>query len=351
MDDLIKELGINEEFQQKAIKPKKTYSNFRDNLPPIEDYNLMVDTLHLPKDKKGYSILLVAVDLATREFDIEPMKSAVDKKTKKEAITAEDALNALKAMFKRKHIKKPYASLSSDGGPEFKASFHKYCFDNSILHTVSERGRHKQQAPVESLNRQLGRLFNGYMNKMELKTGKDYCEWTDIIDVVREKLNKIRKVPATAKSMKDVTYKVPDIITKPKFKEGNLVYRLLDHVENALGKKQPTEQYREGDYRWDRIPRRIEQVFIYTGHQTYRYQLKGLPHVSFADWELKPSKEEEELFEVRQFLESRKVGNKIELLTWYYNEKKAESSWQPRSEMIKYVPDMVKAFEDKDKKK
>lgn len=351
MEALIKELGINEEFQQKASKPKKPYSNFRDNLPPIEDYDMMVDTLHLPRDKNGYSFLLVAVDLATREFDIEPMKSAIDKKTKKEAITADDALNELKAMFKRKHIKKPYASLSSDGEPEFKAAFHKYCFDNSILHRVSERGRHKQQAPVESLNRQLGRLFNGYMNKMELKTGKEYCEWTDIVSIVREKLNKIRKIPATAKSMKDVTYKVPDFTTKPKFKEGNFVHRLLDHVESALGKKQPTEQYREGDYRWDRMPRKIEQVFFYSGDQTFRYSLNGLPHVSFAEWEIKQSKEEVELFEVRQFLKSRKVGNKIELLTWYFGEKKKLASWQLRSEMIKYVPDMVKAFEEKDEKK
>ena len=48
-------------------------------------------------------------------------------------------------------------------------------------------------APVERLNRDLGRLFNGYMNKIEKKTNKVYREWTDIIDSVREKLNIFRK--------------------------------------------------------------------------------------------------------------------------------------------------------------
>ncbi len=346
MQDLINELGIDETFQKKPKRPKKAYSNFADNVPAIEDYNFMADTLHMPKDKNGYGFLLVVIDLATHEFDIEPMKSAVDKKTKKDAITSQDALLAMNTMFKRKHINKPYASLSSDGGPEFKSVFAKYLYKNSILHRVGEIGRHQQHAPVESLNRQLGRLFNGYMNKMEIKTGKPYREWTDIIDIVRTKLNALRKNPVTAKSMIDITYKVPNISHKPKFKVGTLVYRVLNHVESALGNKQPSEKYREGDYRYDRQPRKIEQIFVYTGDQLYRYQLKGLPNVSYAEWELMPATEEDELFEVRKFLKSRKKGNKVELLTWYWKELKKDASWQPRSEMIKFVPDMVNKFEE-----
>jgi hypothetical protein len=196
------------------------------------------------------------------------------------------------------------------------------------------------------LNDELGRLFNGYMNKKEVQTGKVYREWTDIIDKVRDKLNKIRKVNMTAKSMKDVSFPVPEINREPKFKEGDLVYRSLDYPENALGQKQPTANFRRGDYKMDRQPRKIEQVFVYAGDVPFRYQLNGLPHVSFAEWELKPAKEEEEMFEVRQFLKSRKVGNEVELLTWYWGEKKKDASWQIRSEMIKYVPELVQDFVD-----
>eukprot|EP00981_Chlorochromonas_danica_P010827 scaffold3440_cov166-Ochromonas_danica.AAC.1 len=95
-------------------------------------------------------------------------------------------------MFKRKYIKKPYASLKTDGGSEFKGVFHKWLQNNEIMHKVSLPFRHKQMANVESLNRQLGRLFNGYMNTKEEETGKRYREWTDIVDIVRKELNEHR---------------------------------------------------------------------------------------------------------------------------------------------------------------
>ena len=348
MDKIIEDLGIDEKFQKPAKKPKKAFSTFKDNLPPIEDYNLMADSLHLPKTKKGYSFLLVMVDLATHECDFEPMKSEVkvNKKSKKDGITSAMALQAMLKIFKRKYLNKPYASISCDGGPEFKGVFKKYCFENSILMRVGEVGRHYQSAPVESLNRQLGRLLNGYMNKMTLQNRKPYNEWTNILSIIREKLNDIRKLPTAAKTMKDVTYKTADITHKPKFNNGDLVYRLLDHVEDSLGNKQLTEKYREGDYRYDQQPRKIKQTFVYTGHQLYRYQLTGLPHVSYCDWQLMAAEEQEdELFRVRKFIKSRQVNNEIQLLTWYHGELKKNASWQLRSDMMKYVPNMVRAFE------
>jgi hypothetical protein len=310
MNKIIEDLDIDETFQKRPHKPKKAFSTFKDNLPPIEDYNAMVDTLHLPKTKDGYAFLLVMVDLATHECDFEPMRyeQKPSKKPKKDAVTAEMSLAAMMKIFKRKYLNKPYASISADGGPEFKGVFKKYCYDNSILLRVGEVGRHYQSAPVESLNRQLGRLLNGYMNKMTLKTNKPFYEWTDIIDIIRVKLNEFRKVPTSVKSMKDVTYKTADITHKPKFHDGDLVYRLLDHVEDAMGYKQSSEKYREGDYRYDRQPRAIKQTFFYTGDQLYRYQLTGLPHVSYSEYQLMIAEEEEdELFEVKQFINLEKL--------------------------------------------
>ena len=48
-------------------------------------------------------------------------------------------------LFTRDYIKKPYASLKKDGGTEFKGIFHKYLYDNDILHKAG-------LANVESLN-------------------------------------------------------------------------------------------------------------------------------------------------------------------------------------------------------
>ena len=276
-------------------------------------------------------------------------------------------------MFTRKFIKKPYSSIRTDGGVEFKGAFDKYCYDNSIMHTVGVRGRHQQQANVESLNRQLSRLFNGYMNSIEVKTGKTYRNWTDVITNVRTDLNKLRKkvlikdsitalpqeplnlikkkITKTKDKKGKITEKITYVDNKPKYKMGDIVYRKLDHVEDAIGNKQPTEKARMGDIRWDRQPRKIEQVFTYDGENTYRYQITGLKNVSYSEWELMPAKEEAELFEVRKILNKKKVGNKYEYLTWYWGELKKEASWQPEAELLKYVPKLIKEYNETPKKK
>ncbi len=135
------------------------FNNIRNNVPQKEDYNMMADLLELPKTKNGYRYLLVIVDLFSREFDIEPLKNKEPK----------NVLDAMKKCFGRKHLNKTYASLRTDSGNEFKGVFHKWLFDNNILHKVALPNRHKQLSTVESLNKQLGRLFNGYMNKKNLK--------------------------------------------------------------------------------------------------------------------------------------------------------------------------------------
>ena len=85
-------------------------------------------------------------------------------------------------MYKRPYIKKPYASIRTDSGNEFKGVFQKYLYDESILHTVPENlAVTNNLANVESLNRQLGRIFNGYMNKKEEETGKVYRRMDNIL--------------------------------------------------------------------------------------------------------------------------------------------------------------------------
>jgi hypothetical protein len=162
---------------------------------------------------------------------------------------------------------------------------------------------------VESLNKQLGRLFNGYMNQMEEKTGKRYNNWTDIVGMVREKLNAVRK-KAVPKDINSYEYPVQEDLKEvvvesekskkpmtqyeriePKYKVGRYVYRYLDHPKNALGKNQPTAQRRQGDYNFDRVARRIDQIFTMGGKgPTYRYMLEDVPNVSYTENQLKPAR-------------------------------------------------------------
>ena len=300
MNDIVAQLGIDDTFTKRRNGNRdKSFNAVRDNVPLVEDYNMMADILFLPTASFGYKYLFVIVDLASNEFDIEPIKNK----------DPDTVLKAMKKCFTREHIKEPKFTLKTDGGNEFKGVFKKYLYDESILHKVALPHRHSSMSSVEALNRQLGRLFNGYMNKKEIATGKPYNNWTDIVPVVRKMLNDVRKIKLpddinshsypVQEDLKEVKVTVKDKkkgIThteiqyqriKPKFRVGQMVHRYLDYPKNALGKNQPTAQRREGDYLWETRARQIVQIITMGGRgPLYRYILEELPSVSFTENQL-----------------------------------------------------------------
>lgn len=320
MKSLLKKLNIDEKFT-KPSKKQKTFNNIKNNIPHKEDYNFMADLLELPKTKKDFKYLLVVVDLASDEFDIEPM-------TNKESQTV---LNAMKTMFKRKHINKPYATIRTDGGSEFKSVFHKYLQENlKVLHKVALPNRHKQMANVESLNKQLARLFNGYMNKIEIETKKTYREWTDILKIVREELNKIRK--KDVKKLPDHTSFNPTQLNK--YKVGDIVHQKLDWAENALGNKQSTPFFRMGDFRFSSVPKKILQVLIMNDYPYYRYIIEGLPNVSYSENELIISVEKESKFKVKKIIGKKKIKKEIYYLVWFEKYLKRNAVWLKEKQLL-----------------
>lgn len=331
MQNLLKSFGISETFT-KPVKKAKVFTKVKDNIPPLQDYNFMADLLMLPTTKRGFKYLLVVVDLWSDEVDFEPIKSR----------TPHVVLQALKKIFKRPHLNKPEASITTDGGAEFKGVFHKYLYNSDIYHKVSKSGRHTQVANVERMNKTLGRIFNGYMNKREVETGESYNEWTDIIGEVREKLNQIRKRPDENPFTK--RYDFPDISTRQKYKVGDIVHVQLDRPKNALGHTQPTDTFRTGDFRWDTVPHKIEEVYNYSGKVPYRYRVSGIPNVSYTEKQLMPSKEEVDKYEVKALIDKRKRGNRIEYLVWWKNHLKSEATWEQRVQLMKDVPDMVRDY-------
>jgi hypothetical protein len=326
MKDILKKLGIDEQYTKPVKIPKKAFNKVKDNVPHVPHYNYEADLLTLPTTKQGFNALLVVVDLGNDEFDIEPIKN-------KEASTI---LTAFKEMFKRPYIKEPYASVRTDGGGEFKGPFQKYLYDKSIYHGISEPDRHKQMANVESLNRQLGRLFNGYMNAKEISTGIQYNEWTDILKDVRKDLNEHRKKPTGDPALDK--YKIMEDV-EAKYKVGDIVYRISEVPLNALGHEQTSKKFRMGDYRWDLVPRKIVKVLRFGGDIPVRYVLNYKKNVSYAEYELRPAKEKQEMFIVREIIgrkvvtENKKKITKYEI--WWKGFLKNESTWESKEELIK----------------
>ena len=97
MSDLkiLEKLNIDEELTKQVRNKQKNYNSIKNNIPLKEDYNFMADLIMMPETKAKYKYLLSVVDLATDEFDIEPLKTK----------TPEEVLEAFKAIIKRKHIK------------------------------------------------------------------------------------------------------------------------------------------------------------------------------------------------------------------------------------------------------
>jgi hypothetical protein len=282
--------------------------------------------LELPETKKGFKYLLVVVDLATDEFDIEPI-------TNNKSLTVVDAM---KKMFNRRYIKKPYASIRTDGGAEFKDAFDKYCYENNILHKIGVAGRHQQTANVERLNRELGRLFNGYMNAIEEKTGETYKEWVEVVPKVRAMLNDFRKKPE-GDPFTDV-YPTVDLTKQPKYKIHDVVYRMSEKPLDALGKKQPTQNFRMGDYRWERIPRKIVKVLRYAGKVPIRYILENLPNVAYAEYELMPAEEKQAMYVVQSVKAKRTMNGVKELLIKWKGFKKP--TWENYNDIKRTVPNI-----------
>ena len=320
MNKLLKTLGIDETFTKVRIGSQpKTFNKVKNNISNQEDVNLMADLLFLPTTKRGYRYLFVLVDLATNEFDVEPLK---DK-------NAESTKEALKAIFKRGKYIKGADVIRTDDGAEFKGVFRKYLYDNNIMYKEALANRHSQLANVESLNKQLGRLLNGYMNSIELKTGEEYKEGDKALYTIVRELNKIRKFDNLKK---EYPFFNPD--SRPKYKVGQLVHEKLDHPENALGNKQPTANFRVGDFRYSTVPKKIVKVIYMLDAPYYRYILRGLEDASFTEDQLIKSKEKEEKFKVKAIIDNRFNGNKKEYLIWWKGYKKNESTWEPKANLI-----------------
>ena len=313
--NLIEQLNIDESLTKPIKKINNKFNTVKEQVPLVEDYNVSCDLLFLPETKLKYKYLFVIVDLASDEFDMVPLQSK----------DSDDVLRAMKTTFKRPYLNKVYASLTSDSGSEFRGSFHKYLIDNNILHKIALPGRHKSNANVESLNRQLGRFINGYMNSKELKTGKPFKEWTEIIDTLRIELNKIRKKKLPANPRTHIYKNIDTLTTKPKYKVGDFVYRMLDEPRNALNEKLGGSKFREGDFRFDQVPRKIIKILYYSGDVPYRYMLADIHQASFSEWELKEADNvEEEVTEIKAVIDRKynRKEKKYYYKLWMFGEKK-----------------------------
>jgi len=273
----------------------------------------MADLLILPRTPEGYNGLLTMIDLANNECDFEPYKTKEPK----------EILQCMETIFKRPYLKKPYASIRTDNGTEFKGVFHKYLYDNSILHRYCMPDRHRQMSAVENLNKQLGKIIQTYLSFLDLKNKQRNTDWVKILPSIREKINKFKKI-----DIKDTPYThvyIPPNVQDPKFKIGDLVYYPImtphDTINGKL-KAQQSNNFRVGDIRYNQIPKKVKSIFAY--ENGYRYMLIGVKNVSFMEIELLKYDQPDENIqgEIKKITNKKTVNNRIHYLIWWKGEEK-----------------------------
>ncbi len=319
-------MGIDDEYT-KPIKKKFQFETVKDLTPPVSDLNLQADILFLPTTKKGFKYLLTMVDLWSDGIDAEPLKTKA----------SDEVLKAMKTIFKRGILKKPEASIRTDAGKEFQGDVKNYLFDNSIYHSTTLPGRHRQTGSVENVNKLLGTFLMTYLHNKEKEKNDTYNEWTDILTILIKELNKIRKKPDgdPFSHTKGNTLNNDIVFSKPKYKVGDLVYRVLSVPKSSLNKEEKADKrFRGGDLRWDIFePRKIVKILYYPNN--IRYMVNGFPQVSYVEQELKPAKEEEEKFDVRKIIDKKEENNKTFYLVWFKKDLKKNSIWIEKTQLLK----------------
>lgn len=347
MNKIFKELKIlSDEKENSLVKnltkppPKEPNKVMPHTNAPVENASQQADLLFLPNDD-GYKYCLVVVDIATRKVDAEPLKTKESKEVKQ----------AMQKIYKRKILKTPLR-LEIDPGKEFEGNFSRY-FKN-MLHIVKKIvGRHRQQSVVETKNFQIGKILNTRMLVEEINNNDTSRSWVDILPKVIKLINKYF-------SHEPMGIDVDQPIKTNKFSSdmlpvGARVRIQLDNPIDYVNEKNLSGRFRAGDIRWSKTVHKITSFYLRPG-QPPMYQLDDDTRVAYTKYQLqvvrndevRPTGESQNKWNVEKLVRRFKSKNKIVFEVKWEGYK--ETTIEPRSNLIKDVPEMVRAFESKSSK-
>jgi hypothetical protein len=335
--DVIKDIGINEFFTKADTKQK--YNKFVTAVVPEEDFNFMSDLIEMPTTKAGFKWLLVVLDLGTNEFDIEGMKNK----------TAVTTLESFKKIVKRGILGLPQVSIKTDNGSEFFGAFEKYLEERGIMHKTAKAYRKQQMGPVEGLNRIIARILMTYINDKSVEIGKDYYDWTDILDLVREEVNKYRKRDLSKlKEYQNKLYFNPEVAGNPEFEIGQYVHWKMDRPTDILGNAINDNKFRMGDRMFSIEIRKIVDIISYPSKPYYRYKLFEMNNVSYSASELKISKQQGDYYIVKAIVDKIIDDDGVTFYkVWWKGYLKADADWIDKDQLIEDgVEDAIAEYEE-----
>lgn len=297
------------------------------------------DLITLPHDDvkgKIYKYALVICDVGgDRQTDAEPL-------TNKDAPTV---LKAMKTIYKRGIIERPEL-LQVDGGSEFKSVVKDYVEGRGTGLRAGKADHHQGQASVEAKNSIIGEALLTRMAAQELETDEPSTEWVEFLPQLIMHMNKrLKKNTKKWDGFEEPTLgKNQEIL-----EEGTKVRVALEAPREISTGKKLYGKFRKGDLRWEKEPTEVEQIIL-RPDQPPMYLTKKYPNTPYqkeslqvvTETEQNPPTSMSKRLEVEKLVKRKKESGKVFFWVKWTN---AKSSWEPRTSLMKDVPDLVKAFE------
>lgn len=251
-----------------------------DHIIDITGKTYQCDLVNMPVDPTfPYRYMFVLVNLTNNHVFAEPT----------ERKDADSALKAFKRIMDR--YKPNVATLQTDHGGEFKASFHKYCEEKQIVHIYYNLYNKNSMSIVESMNGLISKMIYRTLSILTLKDKKtidtDHYQtsWVGLLPKVIKTINQYNeeKYPIGSKfTLQDLRNKVVEL-DKNILRVGDIVYLRMKQATNIVDGKEffGKKQWRHGDVRFDYLnPKKVTSLFIRSG-RPIRYYLDNDNKVSY----------------------------------------------------------------------
>ena len=374
-------VGIEEKSITKKLlaTPKKDRDRPHQFVPQPNMIH-QADTLFTTNDE-GYRYALIVVDIADGKTEIEPMRQH----------SGAAVVKALEEIYSRDILDKPKMILATDQGSEFKNNtFKRYLTDNNIYHKLGRVKRSRQQAWAENRNGLIGRMISVSQHNDELITGVLSRIWVEHVPAMKQAINdglvKPPYKPSTTKAelpvcgnkkknvsksvnmteaMKQLTDKqvkgkgpkLPDSSSCNLLAKGTKVRVILDYPIGSTGARLHGK-FRAGDMRWSKKVHTIRQVVLKPNNPPLYLvsDIKGTAYTRaqlqlVTSDELPASRKAQRSFLIEKFLDKRTHKGRIQYLVKWKDYDKSYDSWEPRTELMKTHPDVVKQFDADFRKK
>jgi hypothetical protein len=259
--------------------------------------------------------------------------------------------DALKKIYARKIVKLP-KRLEVDSGTEFRGEFQKH-FSKVLKIITKVAGRSRQNAFIESKNGVIGEVLNTAMLGSEINNDATSRKWVylvkDMVSLINEEYERVPKItPAEAPEItNDFTRDILDVGTK--------VRTQLDKPVNYVDGKPEIGKFRRGDIRWSKEIKTISRFFL-RPDQIPLYQVDNDARVAYSRYQLQVTRDDEvkpNQPDGNQSYAQRITNKKTEKGKIFYQIEWEDKSltYEPRTQLIKEIPDMIKEYEKTSKGK